>query len=208
MRLRVTRGQQARQAATDASTTFRSKSDWRDRAPQRRRRSACACILGDEAHVTASVSPRAASSAARARVRASALSSARRLVTPCMRGNGVAGMRSSPAMRTTSSTRSAAPCMSGRHVGTVTVAALEPCLRSCSRAPSRIDLISASSTVHARSASRRARNRKRSRAVRIGSLPATLAFGRLCRRRTSGSCRSRDRGPGATEAGSTPRSKR
>ena len=69
--------------------------------------------------VTASIRPRAASARLALRVRTcSGVSTGLRGASP--RSNGVDGMRSTPTMRTTSSTMSALPSMSGRHDGTAT----------------------------------------------------------------------------------------
>ena len=69
--------------------------------------------------VTASVSPRAASARLALRVRTCAVvSTGLRGASP--RPNGVDGMRSTPTMRTISSTMSALPSMSGRHDGAAT----------------------------------------------------------------------------------------
>ena len=70
--------------------------------------------------VTASTMPRAASARLALRVRIwIGVSTGLRGASP--RGNGVAGTRSTPMMRTTSSTMSALPCTSGRHDGTATL---------------------------------------------------------------------------------------
>ena len=69
--------------------------------------------------VTASVRPRAASARLALRVRIwIGVSTGLRACSP--RGNGVDGTRSTPTMRTISSTMSARPCTSGRHDGTAT----------------------------------------------------------------------------------------
>ena len=79
---------------------------------------ACASPMKDQ--VMASTSPRVASVRLAVRTRFwLAVRTAR--VTPPSRGSGVKGMRSAPESRTTSSTRSAAPWMSGRQEGVVTV---------------------------------------------------------------------------------------
>ena len=79
--------------------------------------SASRCDTNDQ--VTASVMPRAASARLALRVRFwIGVSTGLRACSP--RGNGVDGTRSTPTMRTTSSTMSARPCTSGRHDGTAT----------------------------------------------------------------------------------------
>ena len=77
--------------------------------------SACGFAMNDQ--VTASTRPRAASARLALRVRNwIGVSTGLRGASP--RSNGVAGTRSTPTMRTTSSTMSALPCTSGRHDGT------------------------------------------------------------------------------------------
>ena len=77
--------------------------------------SACGLAMND--HVTASTRFRAASARLALRVRCwIGVSTGLRGAAP--RSNGVGGTRSTPNMRTTSSTMSALPCTSGRHDGT------------------------------------------------------------------------------------------
>ena len=79
--------------------------------------SACGLEMNDQ--VTASTRPRAASARLALRVRTCAgVSTGLRGASP--RSNGVDGTRSTPTMRTISSTRSALPSMSGRHDGGAT----------------------------------------------------------------------------------------
>ena len=79
--------------------------------------SACGLEMNDQ--VTASIRPRAASARLALRVRTCAVvSTGLRGASP--RPNGVDGMRSTPTMRTISSTMSALPSMSGRHDGAAT----------------------------------------------------------------------------------------
>ena len=79
--------------------------------------SACARETNDQ--VTASIRLRTASARLALRVRAwIGVSTGLRGASP--RSNGVGGTRSTPRMRTTSSTMSALPCTSGRHDGTAT----------------------------------------------------------------------------------------
>ena len=103
---------------------------------------AFASAAGMNDQVIASTRPRAASvrRARRARFWRS-VSTAR--ATPAGRGSGVAGTRSRPAMRTTSSTRSAAPCKSGRQDGVVTLMT-SPLPRTSQPSDSSIVLISLS----------------------------------------------------------------
>ena len=132
---------------------------------------ASARVMND--HVTASVMPRAASSR-RARRDRFCFSVSTACATPLMRGSGVEGILSRPAMRTTSSTRSAEPWISGRHVGTVTLATpLAP--SNLQPSASRMPLISASGSFTPDSSSTRVRSKAMTR-FSTGSLPATFIF--------------------------------
>ena len=80
---------------------------------------ASASVAPMKLHVIASSSPRAAA-ARRTRRSARCAGVAVGLATPASRGSGVARTRSNPAIRATSSTRSASPSISGRQLGGIT----------------------------------------------------------------------------------------
>ena len=108
-------------AGSAASTSSRSRSGWRARAqalppPNCARRCRGNERPGDGLDHAArrKLAPRAADTAL-------ASPSARARATPCRRGIGAEGTLSRPAMRTTSSTRSAVPPTSGRQLGAVTL---------------------------------------------------------------------------------------
>ncbi len=95
--------------------------------------SACGFETNDQ--VTASTMPRVASARLALRVRSCiGVRTGLRAVSP--RSNGVDGTRSTPTMRTISSTMSALPCTSGRHDGTAIFTTL-PC--PAIRKPSRVE---------------------------------------------------------------------
>ena len=110
-------------AGSAASTTSRWRWGWPvpGRPGRRRRPAAVPRVMNDQ--VMASTSPRPASTRRARRTRRCVSVSTGR-ATPLKRGMGADGTLSRPAMRTTSSTRSAAPWMSGRQLGAVTFAAV------------------------------------------------------------------------------------
>ena len=93
-------------------------------------------------HVTASIMPRAARVRLARRVRF--CRTVRTAEGTCAsRGNGVTGIASTPAMRMTSSTRSALPSMSGRQLGAVT-STTGPSPRTANPSAPRMRLVSSS----------------------------------------------------------------
>ena len=121
------------------------------------------------------------------------------------RSNGVAGIRSTPMMRTTSSTMSALPWMSRRHDGTAIRR-----FRSCTTTenPSRPSTCTISAGSRSRPASRATSVRGKSM-LRSGTftLPATVISEASPPHISSTICVASS-SPGSIKAGSTPRSNR
>ena len=163
-----------------------------------------ACFLAMNDQVTASTRLRAASARLALRVRNwIGVSTGLRGASP--RSNGVDGTRSTPRMRTTSSTISALPCTSARHDGTATLTRSPwPATKKPSRSSTR--RISGSGT--ARPASRLISDSGKSM-TRSGAsaLPATVTSDGVPPHRSS-TMRVASSSPGSMKAGSTPRSKR
>ena len=166
--------------------------------------SAAACEMND--HVTASTSPRVASARLARRVR-SWIGVSTGLSTPGRRGSGVTGTRSTPMIRTTSSTRSAFMVTSGRQVGTATV--IVPVVRCGLQAkPSASRIAVTSLTDGSMPASRLISATGKSITIRgSGTSPATMISLGVPPQRSS-TMRVASSSPGTMKAGSTPRSKR
>ncbi len=154
--------------------------------------------------VTASVKPRAASARLALRVRFwIAVSTGLRALSP--RGNGVDGTRSTPAMRTISSTMSARPCTSGRHDGTATFTfSAGPAVKKPSF--SRVRRTSAKGSLRPDSRGNSLKGKSITTSFGVGS-PATIVSDGSPPVSSMTICVASSR-PGSMKLGSTPRSKR
>ncbi len=155
-------------------------------------------------HVIASMKPRVASTRRARRARRCTSVSTER-VTPCWRGMATGGTVSRPAMRTISSTISAEPCTSGRHVGTVTctVSPLPSTVK-----PRSSSVFFAAASLMSRPASFFTRENANETTVFLtGASPATFALDGAPPATSSISRVPRSRPP-MMKPGSTPRSKR
>ena len=163
-----------------------------------------ACALAMNDHVTASVRPRAASARLALRVRTWAVvSTGLRGASP--RSSGADGTRSTPMIRTTSSTISAVPSMSGRHDGTATFTRSPWPATKKPRCPStRRTSVRGTSRPVRRLISLRGKSMTRSSAC---GLPETVTSDGVPPTRSSTIWVASSR-PGTMKAGSTPRSKR
>jgi hypothetical protein len=155
-------------------------------------------------HEIASTMPRAASARLALRVRNwIGVSTGLRGSSP--RSKGVAGMRSTPRIRTTSSTRSALSCTSARHDGTVTLTfSLSPATAKPSRSSTRLASGSATSRPARRGSSVSGKSITRCGA---SGLPATVICDGSPPQILSTILVASSR-PGSMKAGSTPRSNR
>ena len=164
--------------------------------------SACGLAMNDQ--VTASTRLRAASARLALRVRNwIGVSTGLRGASP--RSNGVGGTRSTPTMRTTSSTMSALPCTSGRHDGT---AILTRSPWPATKKPRRSSTRRISGSGTSRPASRLSSDSGKSMMRSGGSaLPATVISDGVPPH-SSSTMRVASSRPGSMKAGSTPRSKR
>ena len=163
-----------------------------------------ACGLATNDQVTASTRPRAASARLALRVRRwIEVSTGLRGASP--RSNGANGMRSTPTMRTTSSTRSALPSTSGRHDGTVTASDAPVPASPKPRSP-RICLISTGLTSRPARRLTSLSGKSMTRAGAVGSPATVMADGSPPHR--SSTRRVASSSPGTMKAGSTPRSNR
>ena len=164
--------------------------------------SACGLEMNDQ--VTASVSPRAASARLALRVRTCAVvSTGFRGASP--RPNGVEGMRSTPTMRTISSTMSALPSMSGRHDGAATFTRLS---WPATKKPSLVSTRRISIRLRSRPASRfNSLVGKSMTFSGASALPATVTSDGVPPQSSITICVASS-SPGSMKFGSTPRSKR
>ena len=164
--------------------------------------SACGFAMND--HVTASSIPRAASARLPLRVRSwIGVSTGLRGASP--RPNGVDGTRSTPTMRTTSSTMSALPSTSARHDGTAIFTLLPVPAAKKPRWPStRLTSVRPTSRPARRGSSSSGKSMMRSGA---SALPATVTCDGSPPQKSITIAVASSR-PGSMKAGSTPRSKR
>ena len=163
-----------------------------------------ACGFETNDHVTASVRPRAASARLARRVRFWIdVSTGLRANSP--RGNGVDGTRSTPTMRTSSSTISASPCTSGRQLGTATLTVGPAPATKKPRWPStRLTSVTLRSMPASRFGSVSGKSMTLSG---IGTSPATVISDGVPPQ-SSITMRVASSRPGSMKAGSTPRSNR
>jgi len=160
------------------------------------------CAMND--HVTASTMPRAASARRAVAMRVCRVVRTLR-VTGAGRGSAVSATSSMPTMRTTSSTRSALPSTSCRHVGVVTRHGSADRSTSKPSAPStRSDVSRATSIPDSRNTSPGGKLIVRRP---CGTVPAT-STGPARPPQSSRIIRVAISSPGTMNAGSTPRSKR
>ena len=162
------------------------------------------CALPMNDHVTASTIPRLASARRALRVRTCAtVSTGLRALSP--RSNGVNGTRSTPKMRTASSTMSALPSTSGRQDGIATFTTSPAPARKKPRWPStRFNSGSGTSSPDSRFTSASGNSMIRSSAW---AAPATVTSDGVPPQKSSTSCVASS-SPGTMKLGSTPRSKR
>ncbi len=155
--------------------------------------------------VTASVSPRAASARLALRVRFwIGVSTALRACSP--RGNGVDGTRSTPTMRTISSTMSARPCTSGRHDGTATFTLLALADGEEAELFQHAAHIGQRQLEAGQAAGNSVSGKSMTVSFGVGS-PATTISDGVPPQNSSTICVASS-SPGSMKAGSTPRSKR
>ena len=192
-------------AGSAASSSFRTRSDWRAAALRAPPPKCSASAVADERpgdRLDHAARRQHAAGAAHALLPSVSVA---RVTPPCRRGSGVEGTLSRPAMRATSSTRSAGAV----HVRPPTRCRdfeLGPLPSNVKPSASSVRRISASGSLSPISFSTRANSKSTVNGL-IGGLPAIFFFDGVPPATSSIMRVARSR-PGSMKAGSTPRSKR
>ena len=197
-------------AGSAACRRDRRRSDWPATSSGAPPPKFSACVLADEGPGHGLDHAARGQARRRARARAAATGSARGRRRRRRAPAEPSAMRSRPAMRTISSTRSALPSISGRQLGARTWTSL-----GIARLPGdgKAELFQspdhfATSEPQAGQPLDFAEGEGNAGERRPATWPATKSFGRRRRRRAPAPAASPVRSPGRTKAGSTPRSKR